>query len=190
MILSIFSRFSSPSLKLEFVKHKGREYRRSLAIRISHEGNYSKSLSAIEPQVAGEESNESISALYEWASLNEEPLKFDEVKTVEDLFRRMLVEFAKNYYQYVQMLQQMVKIPNARYAMDFYDLYSEIEIEPPRLALAKFVYNKRSTFKIEQVHPLAALFQYMLPRKTLAEIAEELRRIEPHLPKKYRFYEA
>lgn len=172
-----FTKYLNELVRVGLVKHDGRLYKRSLVVRVFYKTQ--QELLAHRTTLKPDREPK-CPVLYCWPTYTSdfEP-ELRNVEDIEGLFSYLVFMFARDYFNYVLLLQSIVDVPTWRFAKETYDLRSSIEIESRRLELAKFVYDHRETLKVGKVSVPVAMFRYMFPRKTLSEIASEISQNEP-----------
>lgn len=87
-----------------------------------------------------------------------------EIKTINDLFARIDLEFENAYFRYVRALKSMVEnsetISSTMHAHDLFHDFFISEIEPPLSSLAQLVWQKRDSLRITDVNPYVAVFLF------------------------------
>jgi hypothetical protein len=127
-----------------------------------------------------------------------------EIKTLNDLFARIDLDFERAYFLYVRFLVRMMDpkvridaaIISATDARDIFDFFFTTQIKRPLASLAQLVWHKGGSLNIADVDPRAALAlfrpkSYLKPKAaeqiaglTIAELMALIRRENSPLDKK------
>jgi hypothetical protein len=105
-----------------------------------------------------------------------------EIKTLDDLFGRIDLDFERAYFLYVTFLVRMmdpkVRIDaamiSATEAHDIFDFFFTTQIERPLASLAQLVWHKGGSLNIADVDPIAALALFRPKSYLKPEAAEQI----------------
>jgi transcriptional regulator with XRE-family HTH domain len=83
-----------------------------------------------------------------------------QIKTTEDVLDRIDLDFERSYFQYIKLLKSIVEAPTRSTAHRLFELTFTLDIEPRLLKIARFVWEKRNSIKIEKIDPFQALIRF------------------------------